>query len=86
MRERFVRVARGVLEVVGRDREMMDGAECGRPFVLIGKQRVEAALTIGAILEDGAAVVAALGQMPLEERRFESWRTGRSSGTDGHDF
>ena len=63
MRERLVCVAGRVLQVVGRDGEMVDRAEGGRPLVLVGEQCVKAAFAVGAVIVDGAALLTALSQM-----------------------
>src|SRR5689334_9330215 len=65
MGERLVRVARRMLEVVRRDGQMVDRAECGRPLVFVGEQRVKTTLAVGAVIVRGAALVTVSGQTPV---------------------
>jgi hypothetical protein len=57
MRQRLVRVAGRVLEIVGRDGQMMNRAERRRPFVLEREERVKATLAVSAIVIDGTALI-----------------------------
>jgi hypothetical protein len=47
---------------------MVDRAERRWPFVLVGEEGVEAALAIGAVVVNGAALVTVLGQTPVRRQ------------------
>src|SRR4029079_4295740 len=68
VRQRLVRVACRVLEIVRRDRQMMHGAERCGPLVLIREQRMKATQAVAAVIESGAALLTTSGQRPVRRR------------------